>query len=149
MKFLIAVDGSSESDETLEYAIGIANALDAEITVCHVVNPALFVEDVSKPVSSLSEAERSLLLNGIDDSFERGLAVLDDAVETALELGHEVEREILYGDPATEISEFAESEGFDAIYVGHRGGSSRRERFLGSVAKGVVDRSTIPVTVVR
>ncbi len=149
MKFLVAVDGSSISDETLEYATEIAGAFDGEMTVCHVVNPALYVEEVDEPISSLSEAERRFLLSGIDDAFERGLAVLDDAVDSAANLGQEVNREILYGDPATEITDLAESEGFDAIYVGHRGHSRRGERFLGSVAKGIVERSTVPVTVVR
>lgn len=149
MRLLVAVDGSSVSDETLEYAIDIADALDADVTVCHVVEPALFVEDVSEPVESLSEAERRFLLSGVDDAFDRGLAVLDEAVEFAAELGRTVDREIRYGDPATEVTEFAESDGFDAIYVGHRGRSTREERFLGSVAKGVVERSTVPVTVVR
>lgn len=149
MRVLVAVDGSSVSDETLEYAIDIADALEADVTVCHVVEPALFVEDVSEPVESLSEAERRFLLSGVDDAFDRGLAVLDEAVEFAAELGRTVDREIRYGDPVTEVTEFAESDGFDAIYVGHRGRSTRAERFLGSVAKGVVERSTVPVTVVR
>jgi nucleotide-binding universal stress UspA family protein len=149
MDFLVAIDGSSESDDTLEYAIEIANSVGAGITVCHVVNPALFVEDVEEPVSSLSEAERRFLLSGIDDEFERGLAVLDEAVQAAGALDADVDTEILYGKPATEITAFADSEGFDAIYVGHQGRSSKGERFLGSVAKGIVERSTVPVTVVR
>lgn len=37
MRVLVAVDGSSVSDETLEYAIDIADALEADVTVCHVV----------------------------------------------------------------------------------------------------------------
>jgi len=40
-------------------------------------------------------------------------------------------------------------EGVDPIYLGHRGRLERVKRVLGSVAKMIVERATVPVTVVR
>nr|WP_128475927.1 universal stress protein [Halorussus pelagicus] len=76
----------------------------------------------------------------------------------------EVETGLLYGEPVEVITEFAEGrdsssgrarsddadiEGDDAIFVGHRGLSERYEGLVGSTAKEIVGRATVPVTVVR
>ena len=75
--------------------------------------------------------------------------MLDDAQAVAADRGIELATELLYGDPVEQLSDFASTEGLDAIFVGHRGHSEHAERFLGSVAKGLVERSDVPVTVVR
>jgi hypothetical protein len=43
----------------------------------------------------------------------------------------------------------ANAAGADAIFVGHRGLSEEREAVVGSVAKEVLSKATVPVTVVR
>ena len=147
MKFLVAVDGSNEAGNALEYASDIAAAGGGSITVVHAVDPAVYNEGGSEPITTLSEAERRLILENIEDAEQRGVDVLDDALD--LVEGIDVEGEFLYGDPVTEIVDFAEAEGFDGIYVGHRGRTGRAELLLGSVAKAIVERATVPVTVVR
>jgi nucleotide-binding universal stress UspA family protein len=149
MKLLVAVDGSEEADEALAYATDVADAADGSITVAYAVDPAIYDLGGSGPISSLSDADRRLVVENIADTEKRGLEVLDDAADFAAELGREVETELLYGDPVVAISDFAETEGFDTILVGHRGRSERTERLVGSVAKGLVERTTVTVTVVR
>ena len=60
-----------------------------------------------------------------------------------------METELLYGDPVRAITDYATEAGFDAIVVGHRGRSERAESMVGSVARGIVNQATVPVTVVR
>jgi len=149
MELLVAVDGSEEANEALAYATDIADATSASITVAYAVDPAIYDLGGEGPISSLSDADRRLVMEDIADTEARGLEVLDDAAAFAAELGREVATELLYGDPVVAISDFAESEGFDTIVVGHRGRSERTERLLGSVAKGLVERTTVTVIVVR
>lgn len=149
MKFLVAVDGSDEAENALQYASDIAAAVGGSITVVHAVNPAAYDEGGNEPVSTLSEAEQRLIIENIEDAEQRGSNVLDDAFDIIDDVGVDVEGELLYGDPVTEIADFAEAEGFDGIYVGHRGRTGRAELLLGSVAKSIVERATVPVTVVR
>jgi nucleotide-binding universal stress UspA family protein len=149
MKLLVAVDGSSEADDALAYATDIADATNGSITVAYAVDPAIYDVGGNAPVSSLSDAERRLLVEDVGDAEDRGLDVLEGAAALAAELGQDVETELLYGDPVVAITDYAESEEFDTIYVGHRGRSERTERMLGSVAKGLVERTTVTVTVVR
>jgi nucleotide-binding universal stress UspA family protein len=115
--------------------------------VVHAVHPAVYDEGGSEPITTLSDAEQRLILENIENAEQRGVDVLDDALDRVE--GVDVEGELLYGDPVTEIANFAKAEEFDGIYVGHRGRTGRVERMLGSVAKAIVERATVPVTVVR
>ncbi|MFC4541412.1 universal stress protein [Halosolutus amylolyticus] len=149
MKALVAVDGSEASENALAYAADVVDAMGGSITVVHAVDPTVYDEGGSEPISSLSDADQRLIIESVEDAEQRGQAVLDDAVELAAERGHDVESEHLYGDPVPVIADYAEVEGFDTIFVGHQGRSERAGLMLGSVAKSLVERATVPVTVVR
>jgi nucleotide-binding universal stress UspA family protein len=84
--------------------------------------------------------------------MELGEQTVDQARRLAVDAVDEdlrVETELLAGRPARAIAQHASERGIDAIFVGHRGLSEERERVVGSVAKSVVDRADVPVTVVR
>ena len=148
MKALVAVDGSEESENALAYATDIVDAMGGSITVVHAIDPTAYDEGGSEPTASLWEDQR-LIVESVEDAEQRGIDITDDAADLAAELGHDADVELLYGNPIREIATYAEDEGFDAIYVGHRGRSERAGLMLGSVAKSLVERATVPVTVVR
>lgn len=149
MQILVAVDGSGESTAALERALHVADATDGSVTAAYAVDPSVYDLGGPEPVSGLSDADRRLIMESVEDTESRGLDILDDAATFAADRGRTIETELLYGDPVPTITAFAESEGFDAIYVGHRGRSERTERLVGSVAKGIVERTDCTVTVVR
>lgn len=149
MKFLVSVDGSPEAEEARACATDVADAMAGSITVVYAVDPDVYEAGGSEPVSGFSDADRRLIVQSVEDAEARGLDVLDDAAAFAEELGHDVETALLYGEPVREITDYAEEEGFDAIVVGHHGRSERTDRMIGSVAKAVVERATVQVTVAR
>jgi nucleotide-binding universal stress UspA family protein len=149
MKFLVAVDGSRQSEQTIEYAVELATAAGASVTLVYAVDPEVYSEGGMEPISNLSDAEQRLVIEDIEDTEHRAEDVLDEATRIAADLGREVDAEIIYGDPVVSIPAYAENEGYDNLFVGHRGRSERTERVVGSVAKGIVERSDVPVTVVR
>ncbi|SEO52613.1 Nucleotide-binding universal stress protein, UspA family [Halogranum amylolyticum] len=149
MKFLVAVDGSKESTRALDHAITIADGLGASLTVVHAVEPEVYSEGGDAPITSLSEAERRLVVEAVTDAEDRAQRVLDDAEARIANAGVDVESELLYGDPMAVIPSYLERVSFEGVFVGHRGFSKRYEGLLGSVAKGLVERSPVPVTVVR
>jgi nucleotide-binding universal stress UspA family protein len=149
MKFLVAVDGSAEAEDALAYAIDFAEAVDATVTAVYAVNPTTYDVGGSDPIAGLGDADERLIAESLEDAESRGLEVLNSVEELADELGHAVETELLYGDPVEVVTEFAEDSDVDAIYVGHRGRSERTDMMVGSVAKGLVGRARVPVTVVR
>ena len=149
MKFVVAVDGSAESERAVDHAVGMAAAAGGTLTVVHSVDPDVYDTGGTEPVSGLSDAEGRLIIESVEDAEERGERLLADAADRAAEAGVEADAELLYGNPVETIPEFAAEEGYDGVFVGHRGLSDEHERVLGSVAKGLVERSSVPVTVVR
>jgi nucleotide-binding universal stress UspA family protein len=149
MNLVVAVDGSDSSDAALDHAVEMTQRLDATLTVVYAVNPDVRVEggsDVGDPVRTADDA---IVQESVEDAEARGERILDAAAKRAETAGVDVTTELLYGDPVEAIPEYAEGEDVDALYVGHRGLSERAEAVLGSVAKALVERSPVPVTVVR
>ncbi|WP_255191333.1 universal stress protein [Natronobeatus ordinarius] len=143
MHYVVATDGSAESDEAVRYATRQALDSDALLEIVHVLTPR----------TELVEGE--IVMPGGEAAVEHGQRTLERARSLAADVATDrqeelrVETELLAGRPAEAIADHAESTAADAIYVGHRGLSSEREQVVGSVAKSVVDRATVPVTIIR
>jgi len=138
MRYLVATDGSEVSDEAVAYAAKHAAAMGATLELVHVIEPeAEFVDG-------------DLIQPGDEELLTAGRQTLELAREHATAAADvDVETELLTGRPADAIAEYTAESDIDAIYVGHRGLSEKREQVVGSVAKSVLDRATVPVTVVR
>jgi nucleotide-binding universal stress UspA family protein len=149
MRLLVAIDGSDAAEHALAHALEVAEAMDAALTVVHAVDPDVYQESGFERDATLAEADRGLLLESLERAENRGLDHLEDAASFAADRGQEVHTDLLYGDPAAAIPDYVDDEGIDAVFVGHRGRSERTELLVGSVAKAVVERVTVPVTVVR
>lgn len=148
MKLLVAVDGSAESVKALEHAIELAAPGNWPITAVHAVDPEVRTAGGVESVEARSDFEAQLIQENPEDAEKRGTALLERMEATAAEHGAEIETAMLDGDPAEVVPDFAESGSFDHVVVGHRGLSEEFERVLGSVAMAIVERSTVPVTVV-
>lgn len=136
MRYLVAVDGSEESEHAIETAVAHAEAMDAHLDVVHAVVPEIRTVDGERMIESADEATR------------RGQEVLE-AVHEVIDESVEYERVLVYGHPVDAVPDYASENDIDHIFVGHRGLSEKQEEFVGSVAKQVVDRAGVPVTVVR
>jgi nucleotide-binding universal stress UspA family protein len=153
MNFVVAVDGSDASDAALDHAVEMAGRLDATLTVVYAVDPAVQVDgstdrdtDVGQPAGGADDA---IVTESPDDAEARGERIVEAAATRASEAGLTVETELVYGDPIEAIPAFLEGTDVDGLFVGHRGLSERAEAALGSVSKALVERSPVPVTVVR
>ena len=149
MDLLVAVDGSEQSVAALDHALDLAEAAGASVTVVHAVEPSVYDEGGSEPIRGLADADDRIVIENVADAEERGEDVLDRARQRAEERGITVRDEALYGNPIQVVPRYAEENGIDGIFVGHVGRSERVEAMIGSVAKTLVERSPVPVTVVR
>jgi len=142
MQYLVATDGSTVSDAAVEHAAREASVWDADLEVVHVLTPETKLVD------------GDIVLPGEESAVDHAEAILDAAADTAAttasDRGNEVhvETQLLTGRPAEAITTYAQNAGADAIFVGHRGRSERQRR-VGSVAKTVIDKASVPVTVTR
>ena len=149
MRLLVATDGSHASAKALDHAVELADATDGSITVAYAVDPQAYAEGGQVPPTDITEYDDRLLLEDEDDAYDRGRRIVDAAAERARVASVEVDTALLDGDPTDTLPDYAASEGYDGIFVGHRGLDPHEERLLGSVAKTLVERSRVPVTVVR
>lgn len=143
MKYLVATDGSAVSDRAIEHAAIEATAWDAPLELIHVLTPD------SKLVDG------NLVIPGSETAVDHGTRLLAEAerlAETAADrrnVSLDTSTELLAGQPADAITTHAEEHGFDAIYVGHHGDSDGATNRVGSVAKSVLDKATVPVTIIK
>jgi nucleotide-binding universal stress UspA family protein len=140
-KILIATDGSPSAQKALEVGLELAEEQDATAYVVHVVQPV----DVM-PYSNFGFVAPALPHEVDSEDLEP----LREAFEVAKASGVHAETAILKGlTPAPEIVAYADSIGADLIVVGSRGHGAIAGALLGSVSRGVLHESHIPVLVVR
>jgi len=146
MKFVVATDGSESSERAVEHAVEIADGVGASLTAVYAVEPDVYEAGQATGETS---AEDRLVIEDIGDAEQRGQEALDEAEVFAREQGFDIDTQLVYGEPIEAIPGYAEEHDVDGIFVGHRGLSEEHEAVVGSVAKGLVDRASVPVTVVR
>ena len=128
MHILVAVDGSAESQNALRNALEREETMDHAVTAVHVVDS--------------------------EDPVDIGKELLQEVVDRAVADDHALDTDLLAGDPVEELVDYAEDNDVDVIYVGHRGSSNEDQSLpgdhrgpIGSVARGLIERTQIPVSV--
>ncbi|SEW21531.1 Nucleotide-binding universal stress protein, UspA family [Natrinema salifodinae] len=138
---LVPVDSSSSSESAFEYVL--EEIPEPTITLLHVLNPLTVFNQVRAEgfdyeKSRQIEQERREVIEQIFDEYRSKGAARDREIKTVIEAGA----------PDEKILEYTENMGVDHIVMGSRGRSGMEEALLGSVAKAVVKRSSVPVTIV-
>jgi len=133
---LVANDGSESAKRAFQFAIELAGAFGAGVTVVSVARP-------SEPPTSV---ETSALLEAAAELFEKDFAVFREVAKAA---GVPLETTVVVGHPADQIVHQAAERQADMIVMGHRGKSRFQRWLLGSVSKRVLSYAPCTVTVVR
>ena len=113
-----------------------ADALGAEITLLHVVEPVVYPEFYSVDVISDDLMERLV------ERSERALGA------AAKDLLGKARTTVEVGRAANTIVDFADPERFDLVIMATRGLSALEHALLGSVAESVLRRCRIPMLAV-
>ena len=140
MKILVPYDGSTYSDNSLEFVASRATLLGS--------NPEIRLLVV---LETLPNRAATLIA---PDGMK---AYMDDLANTALEPARKilkkhnltVEERVLHGKPAEMIAKEAADFGADLIIMGSRGRSAFEGLFMGSVTTGVLARTKHPVLMLR
>lgn len=137
-KILVSYDDSELSKKALQKAKEIAE-LDGRIVldilnVVTVPTNQFIVGDVYREVR--------------ESTFKYGNEVVSRAAKELEDLSNSTHTFVQEGQPIRTILEFAQANNYDLIVIGSRGLSGVKE-FLGSVSHGVVQRSRIPVLIIK
>ena len=137
-KFVVAYDGSPGSKKALSLAANLAKGLSARLVLVRVLDPARLIDsEINDVVKARAHYERR---------YSESLAT---AKEQLAELGDVVSMEVLEGNPAETIIDFAHREQAQLIIVGTRGLGGFKRLMLGSMAQALVTYSDIPVLVAK
>jgi nucleotide-binding universal stress UspA family protein len=139
LKILIPIDGSSHALLAVHHALRLVGAgLKARFVVANVQASANLYEMVV--------AHDPGVLQKVSESAARDL--LRPAVALLSAAGVQVESAMASGDAAQQLAEIIERHGCDAVFMSTHGGGLR-SAVLGSVSQEMVQRSPVPVTLVR
>jgi nucleotide-binding universal stress UspA family protein len=136
-KILVAIDSSQPSTCAISAAVEVAQQLNAEIMLVHVVDvTAAYTPEVGISGSKLAELR------------EQGDELLTETV-VRLSHVHNVGRLMLEGDPADSILAAAHDWPADLIVIGSDSHGRLAHFLLGSTADSVIRRALCPVMSVR
>ena len=141
-KILCAVDLSEHSKMVAEYAVAMAKAFDAEITVLYTAPSLSQYVGFHVPPSSIENFVGEIV-TGAEQSMEEFIA------EAFTDPTVKVEGKILSGYAAQEILGYATTNEMDIIVMGTHGRTGLDRMLFGSVAEKVVKTATMPVMTIR
>lgn len=127
-RILVPVDGTSASEKAIPYALGLAQALNAGVVVCHVI---------TTPVAANSSGDGRPAAQYVTEIAQRFRAG-----------GVEAKTQVRRGSPSMEINKSAVDWDVDAIVMATRSRRRLEQLMLGSVAEAVVRDSRLPVLLV-
>lgn len=133
---LLPFDGSDGAAEALYHASEIAHWADATVHV-------LYVADTTR--DSVTVVEDQV----VDALVQAGEEVVAEAEETLRTLGSTYDSDVVQGNPAPTIVEYAERYDHDLIVLPTHGREGVSRYLVGGVAEKVVRLASVPVLTVR
>lgn len=142
-RVLVAIDDSTPATAALEHALKQLSDTETTITVLHVI-------DEDEPDGSLRQRLLSEAYHAHCDAAEQtAKTILKNAQTSAEDYGVDITTAIRYGMPARQITQYANENDIDRIIMGTHGRSGLSRLLLGSLSDLVMQRSSVPVTLVR
>ncbi|HKU32744.1 MAG TPA: universal stress protein [Candidatus Nitrosotalea sp.] len=145
-KILLAIDKSGYKDKATAYAITLAKALGAEVTVVHVIGKSSF-----GATGDVLGYYRGGKLKAYQDAMKRNAEkLLNGAVKWGEENGISMQSEVLVDSSAEKaIIDYAKKHKMDLIVIGTKGMTGIEKFLMGSVANHVVTYAHCPVLAIR
>jgi nucleotide-binding universal stress UspA family protein len=134
-RILVPVDGSEMSATALDHGVDLAEQVDATIHV-------LFVADTARDSVTVVGTDM------VDALEQEGRRIVEEVTDRHEGHGVEFVTEVLQGDPAETIVDYASDRELDAIVIGTHGRTGLRRTLLGSVTNRVVRTAPVPVVTV-
>ena len=142
-KILFATDFSDPAEKAQQYAQELAERLNTELHLLHVVVPVA-VPALGAP--SVGYIEDTAVMAELEESALRDMNALFDPQWRAQ---HHVVSNVRIGTPVFEILQYANEQKIDLIVLGTLGRTGLSHLLLGSVAENIVRKAHCPVLTVH
>jgi nucleotide-binding universal stress UspA family protein len=158
-KILIAIDGSEQSMDAVDYAIDIAQKDDTDLYALYVVSsPTLYHISSEMPEDQIPEEVRKIMQNAKQQSQPWFNKISDKIASSAAAVKENSKIPTIHLKAEVTISpisvvgtilEYVERKNIDLIVMGTRGRSGFKRLLLGSTASGLVTYAHCPVLIVK
>ena len=138
-RLLVPLDGSPLAEAALGLAREVGDALNAELMLLRVVEPA----------DGFATLGTSYLPAQSQGELDDAQAYLDDVSASSGMPGRRTARRIAAGDPAARIAAVARDEDFDLIVMSTHASGGLARLTMGSVATSVLHRAATPTLLLR
>ena len=140
-RILVPSDFSEPARKALIYAVEFAKAYEAEIILCHVMEPPIYPVSISVGAVSVPP---------IGDEMRQHTKEQLELLRTA-EIGSKIASRIAVaeGKPFLEIVQLARSEDVDMIIISTHGHTGLKHVLVGSTTEKIVRKAPCPVLCVR
>ena len=144
-KILVAYDGSSHSKEALDWATDLSLMSEALVIAVKVVEPL----EVGQAHAMYEAGFGKTLIEQLTNREAADKQLLQDAIDFGRQKGVTVTTELLQGNIAATLLEYAKDKKVDLIVAGTKGHGVLEELLMGSVTRNLVSLAHIPVLVVK
>ncbi len=140
-KIMVALDFTSYSKSTFDYAVNIAKNLNAQLTVASIIN-SRDISAVEMVASMGYEVDSEHYVEGVKAERENLLKIF---IEDSHVDRENVRTIFKVGNPTNELLKLIVTENVDMIVMGVKGRTDIEHIFVGSVAEKLFRRSPVPV----
>jgi len=145
---VIGVDGSKNARRAVDFTARLDRDGLKQVTVVRVIEPMALQTAGLLPSSVRATLRHSVAV--LNRQLTRGARrEVDSAAARLKRAGWRVQAEVRFGAPLAEELRVVEEKESDVLIVGARAASGVKRALLGSVAAGALNRSRVPVLVVR
>lgn len=156
-KILVPYDISKPADKALEHALRLEKASpnETEVIVLHVIPEIPIYPVIEHAIRSRKDTKLSAFQEHTEYVYSamknEVIRILDEKKRLYEQRGLKIfKTEVVQGRPVDRILEYAESKGIELIIMGGTGLSGvTKLAALGSVSRGVLERSKCPVMIVH
>jgi len=143
-KILFPTDFSSPASNAFRYTLLLADQLDANIELIHVIYPEAEPLDFPVLVAQSTQMRLEATKEQLSQFVYIGLTQMIRQLENPPNISSDIEM----GTPSKVIADIAERDDVDLIVMGTKGKHSNMDRLVGSVSTGVVKKSPCSVLLV-
>jgi nucleotide-binding universal stress UspA family protein len=151
-KILVGVDGSDDSYEAVDYAIKIAESMKSKLIFLYIITEN-YIKEVYKGEEqikkSISQVDDIMLLQARTEAIGKAIfqRIEDFIKERKITITYEFK--MRNGNPANEIIEEVNQNGYDLCILGAKSASRSFTTVFGKISDHVIRNTKIPILMVR
>jgi nucleotide-binding universal stress UspA family protein len=148
-RFVVAFDGGRNAERALEFLGTLEPGRGSSVVLVNVVEPLSAPASVGRLPSSTRAHIRREVHAINKERHEQGRATAAVGAARLESLGWKAKSEVRTGDPLASLLKAVAEHRADVFVLGARATSGLERALLGSVANGALNRSPVPVMLVR